>query len=134
MIFVDTSAWLALTDAHDRFHDRALGISRQIAAGGFGKQVTTNYVLSETLTLIRRRIGLRQALALSEAIDSGHEVRVLWLEPVHHREAVALMASHSDKAWSVTDCSSFVVMRALGIENAFAFDEDFVQAGFSVVE
>ncbi|MGA7922495.1 MAG: PIN domain-containing protein [Thermoplasmata archaeon] len=134
MIFVDTSAWLALVDSHDKFHDRALTINRRIAAGEFGKQVTTNYVLAETLTLIRRNLGIRQAIALSDAIDSGHEVHVLWIEPVHHREAMKIMSSHSDKDWSVTDCSSFVVMRALAIGSAFTFDTDFAQAGFSIVD
>jgi predicted nucleic acid-binding protein len=37
---------------------------------------------------------------------------------------------HKDKDYSLTDCISFVVMKKLGIETAFAFDQHFVQAGF----
>jgi len=133
MIFVDTSAWLALVDSHDRLHGRAIEVNRRLSTGEFGKQVTTNYVLSETLTLIRRRLGLRQAVALSDTIEAGHEVRVLWIEAVHHREAVRFMAAHANKEWSVTDCASFVVMQAMTIRHAFTFDKDFAQAGFLVV-
>jgi len=35
-----------------------------------------------------------------------------------------------DKQWSFTDCTSYVVMRQLGIEEAFAFDRHFEQMGF----
>ncbi|MFY9717442.1 MAG: type II toxin-antitoxin system VapC family toxin [Thermoplasmata archaeon] len=131
MIFVDTSAWLALADSHDRNHGSASALHRRIAKGEFGQQVTSNYVMAEAVTMIRRRIGLEPAIALSEAVREGNGVGLFWVEPVHHREAVELMASHSDKQWSVTDCSSFVIMRSLGIRDAFSFDQDFVQAGFT---
>jgi hypothetical protein len=64
MIFVGTSAWLALADSNDHDHGRALGVHRQILRGEFGKQVTTNYVMAETVTIIPRRLGLGPALSL----------------------------------------------------------------------
>ncbi len=131
MIFIDTSAWLALADSHDRDHSRATEFYRRIVRGEFGKQVTTNYVMAETLTIIRRRLGLPPAVELANAVRTGREVEMFWIEPVHHHEAVELMSAHADKQWSVTDCSSFVIMRSLGIENVFTFDRDFGQAGFA---
>jgi predicted nucleic acid-binding protein len=133
MIFVDTSAWLALADSHDRDHPRATEITRRIAHGEFGKQVTTNYVMVETITLIRRRLGLPTALSFEKAIARSDEVRVFWIEPVHQDEALQVMAGRTDKSWSVTDCTSFVVMRALGILSAFSLDVGFRQAGFAVL-
>lgn len=133
MIFVDTSAWLALADRHDRDHRRVLDVARRIARGEFGNPVTTNYVVAETLTLIRRRLGLSAAVSLAKTFRESGEIRVFWIEPVHHEDAVQLMATHSDKVWSLTDCTSFVVMRALQIRQALALDDDFAQAGFAVV-
>jgi|HubBroStandDraft_1064217.scaffolds.fasta_scaffold259862_2 uncharacterized protein len=133
MIFVDTSAWLALGDRHDRDHTRTLDVARRIARGEFGKQVTTNYVTTETLTLVRRRLGLSAAISLAKTFAESDEIRVFWIERVHHEEAMQLMAAHTDKVWSLTDCTSFVVMHALEIRQAFALDDDFAQAGFSVV-
>jgi uncharacterized protein len=130
MIFVDTSAWLALADAHDRDHASAATFHRRLTSGEFGKQVTSNYVLAETLTIVRRRLGLKAAVALAGATRAGLGVDVFWVEPVHHYAAVDLMAAHADKQWSVVDCSSFVIMRSMGIEDAFSFDSDFGQAGF----
>ena len=132
MIFVDTSAWLALADSHDRDHTAARELGPAIARGRFGKQITTNYVLAETLTIVRRRLGLPTALRFAGTLEESQEVQVFWIEPVHHHEAVSLMGSHADKDWSLTDCTSFVVMRALGVTHAFAFDHDFVQAGFRI--
>ena len=133
MIFVDTSAWLALADRHDRDHIRTLEVGRRIARGQYGKQVTTNYVTTETLTLVRRRLGLAAAVSLAKTFAESDEIRVFWIEPVHHEEAVQLMAAHADKVWSLTDCASFVVMQALQIRQALALDDGFTQAGFSVV-
>jgi predicted nucleic acid-binding protein len=37
---------------------------------------------------------------------------------------------HNDKKWSLTDCTSFVVMREMGITEALTGDTHFEQAGF----
>ncbi len=41
-----------------------------------------------------------------------------------------LFAARMDKAWSLTDCISFVVMNDLGITEALTTDNHFAQAGF----
>lgn len=133
MIFVDTSAWLALVDSRDRNHAQAVQIARRLARGEFGKQATTNYMLAESLTIIRRRLGLESAMKFASGLEASQEVRVFWIEPVHHQEAIRLMGDRPDKEWSLFDCTSFVVMRSLGIQTAFAFDEDYAQAGFNNV-
>ena len=46
-------------------------------------------------------------------------------------QAVELMLAHDDKRWSLTDCTSFVLMRELEVANAFTFDRNFTEAGFS---
>lgn len=132
MIFIDTSAWVALTDANDRYHGAARTTYARIARGEFGRAVTTNYVALETLTMVRRNLGVEAAERLATAFEHSNELRAFWIEPTHHHDAVRLMLHHKDKQWSIVDCSSFVVMRALAIENAFAFDSDFTQAGFRV--
>ncbi|HZY69569.1 MAG TPA: PIN domain-containing protein [Thermoplasmata archaeon] len=133
MIFVDTSAWLALADSHDRSHGIAKEIARRIAQGEFGRQVTTNYVLVETLTLVRRQLGIPAALALAKLISGSREVHVFWIERAQHDQALGLMASHPDKRSSLTDSASFVVMRSMEISVAFSLDRGLVQAGFDVL-
>ncbi|MEX2309099.1 MAG: hypothetical protein WD738_15985 [Pirellulales bacterium] len=45
-------------------------------------------------------------------------------------QAVELFRERSDKAWSLTDCLSFVVMNELQLLDALAADHHFTQAGF----
>lgn len=45
-------------------------------------------------------------------------------------EAWRLFLDRPDKGYSYTDCTSFVLMRRLGIGEALTLDEHFVQEGF----
>ncbi len=45
-------------------------------------------------------------------------------------KALAIFEKYDDKDFSFTDCVSFVVMRVMGIQEAFAFDEHFNQMRF----
>lgn len=45
-------------------------------------------------------------------------------------EAVQYYDSRRDQRWSLVDCSSFLIMKELKIQNALAHDRDFWGAGF----
>jgi hypothetical protein len=51
-------------------------------------------------------------------------------EPQLYEEGIALYRARPDKDWSLTDCISFVVMKARGITEALTGDHHFEQAGF----
>jgi predicted nucleic acid-binding protein len=44
-----------------------------------------------------------------------------------------LFKSRSDKEWGLTDCTSFVIMRQLGLHVALTADRHFQQAGFQAL-
>ena len=44
--------------------------------------------------------------------------------------ALELYHQHADKRWTLTDCTSFVVMREREITKALTADHHFEQAGF----
>ncbi len=46
------------------------------------------------------------------------------------QEALELYLQRVDKAWSLTDCSSFLIMQEMGLTEALAHDKHFSQAGF----
>jgi len=50
------------------------------------------------------------------------------------RAAWELFLQRPDKTYSYTDCTSFVLMRRLGIAQAAAFDADFEREGFEVYQ
>jgi uncharacterized protein len=129
MILVDTGAWYALSDNQERHHGRAVTFFARLTRGEFGRIVTTDYILDETYTLLRMRLGLGSVRSLRDLLVDSRSVQVVRVSDRDFENAVELMLAHGDKRWSLTDCTSFVLMRELEIPNSFTFDHNFEQAG-----
>jgi predicted nucleic acid-binding protein len=93
--------------------------------------VTSNYVLLETAALLQRRIGLPAVRDLDERIAPLLTVR--WITEPLHRRAMDRLIRADRRGVSLVDCTSFEVMEAEGIAEAFALDRDFAAAGFRLV-
>lgn len=132
MIFVDSSAWLAASDVRDGNHKRALAFNARLFEGTAGRLLTSDYVLDETLTLLRKRAGADLTRRFAAGLEASSSVQLIWVTPAHYRTALELFLGQGHTAWSFTDCTSFAVMRELGVRQAFTFDSDFFQAGFEV--
>jgi len=48
-------------------------------------------------------------------------------------KAWVVFKKHKDKRYSFTDCTSFALMEEFGVKNAFSFDRNFEQYGFSLL-
>ena len=55
-------------------------------------------------------------------------VQAAWAEA-----AEGLLAQFDDQPFSYVDATSFVVMRELGLQDAFAYDRHFATAGFTLI-
>lgn len=133
MIFVDSSAWIALLDQRDGYHRRALAFQRELARGAHGRLVTTDYVLDEAVTYLRQRGPARLVREFRSIVSGSESVQVVWTTPDRFWAAWDTLLGRPDKRWSLTDCLSFVTMQALEIRLAFGFDSDFRQAGFELL-
>lgn len=131
-LFVDTAGWMACADAADPAHAGARTARDEALAGGH-LLVTTDYVVDETLTLLRMRLGLAAAETWWSQIDASSRLRWQWIDPARAEKARGLFFRHRDKDYSFTDCASFVVMRELRLKQALTTDRHFRQAGFQVV-
>ena len=130
MIFVDSSAWVAVSDVRDGNHRAAIGFQKELSRGRRGRLVTTDYVLDESLTLIRKRCGEQLVREFSDGLERSASVQQLWVTPEQYLQARELFLAQGSHSWSFTDCTSFVVMREVGVRAAFTFDRDFREAGF----
>jgi uncharacterized protein len=130
--FGDASAWYAMLSASDTAHAAALRRFRRLVAAR-RHVVTTGYVVGETFTLVRRRLGTHAALRFLEHIRTDPFVRRVRVEPEWEEDAERLLAQYQDQQFSYVDATSFVTMRRLGIHEALAFDSDFVIAGFTLI-
>ncbi len=128
--FIDTSAIYAVLNAGEENHGAA-GRAWAGLSGGNEVLVTTNYVLVETLSLLQRRLGLQ----VVRDFQAGFVplLQVTWIDSSLHDRAMAALLTAGRRDLSLVDCVSFEVMRELGLNTAFAFDEHFRQQGFRCV-
>lgn len=129
MIFVDTGAFVARYVARDQYHAKAASFWRDLESRR-EHCLTSNLVLSETLTLLARRAGY--AFASDRARHLLFSSFLTILRPGHEHEAAAidLFEKFADQRVSFTDSVSFVLMKEHRVSRAFSFDRHFEQAGF----
>jgi len=128
-VFVDTSALFAVLDASDQNH----GAAREIWARALERSsslVTSNYVGVETLALVQRRLGIQAVGALVERVFPVLDLR--FISPELHAAAIESLLTSNRRGLSFVDCTSFALMRRLGLERVFAFDRHFAEQGFGV--
>ena len=131
-LFVDSAGWMACADDADPAH-KEICRARDHWLERHGALVTTDYVLDETLTLIRMRLGLAAAERWWEQVESS--ARLQWESIGNDRvlKARDLFFQIRDKDLSFTDCTSFVVMRELKLRQALTTDQHFRQMGFEAI-
>lgn len=130
--FVDTSGFHALLIRGDRWHRPAADLMARAARDRL-RFVTTDYVLDESVTLLKAR-GRDELIApLLDTIEASTALRIEWTTAARFREAAAFCLRFGGKSLSFTDYLSFVVMRAHGMQDALTSDFRFAQAGFRVL-
>ena len=129
--FVDTSAFLAVLVANDVNHREAERIWRRELDEG-RDLLTSNYVLVETTAVLQHRVGIGAVRSFVQDVIPA--LRVEWVSQEDHRAATAALLAAGRRGISFVDCSSFEVMRRLGLERAFAFDRHFAEAGFQLLD
>lgn len=134
-VFIDTSGWIALLSRDDRMHEQALARYDDMVQTG-SRLFTNNYVVDETATLLRYRLGLSTALdfhqMLWNAVDA-RRLRVVWVDEKSESEAWSLLDQYRDVRLSLTDAACAVTARKARINEVFGCDSDFEAMGFIVV-
>jgi uncharacterized protein len=125
-VFADTSFWIALVVKQDQHHDQAQKWSLHIS----GRITTTGPVLLETANALARPSWRPHAIALIDHLQKRPDVDVVPLTPNLWERGWDLYRNRPDKAWSLTDCISFVVMQDSSLTDAMTADDHFHQAGF----
>jgi predicted nucleic acid-binding protein len=133
LVFIDTSAWLAVADASDAYHPAAVAVYKGLLDTPC-VLVTTVLALAETQILLRRRLGSQPAMAFLTSVNHSARVQVLYPASEEETEAKLILQTYSDQDFSLADAISFVVMRRLGIQEAFTYDQHFSTAGFTLLE
>jgi predicted nucleic acid-binding protein len=131
-VYIDSSAYLALLDAHDANHAAALLILRWLSQNRY-RLYTSNALLIEWHALIMSCMGRQVAARFLQDVDASNTV-VVRVRAGDEARAKAIIYRYQDKEFSFNDALSFVVMERLGIQLVFTFDSDFAQYGLLVLD
>jgi predicted nucleic acid-binding protein len=128
-VFADTFYFLALVNRRDKAHRRCVAFSQ----ASDRPVVTTTWVLLELGDALRRGRDRAAFSALVADIANDPDTGVIPADQALFERALELFAARPDKEWSLTDCTSFVVMQEQGLTEALTTDHHFNQAGFTAL-
>lgn len=135
MKFADTSWWVAWALPGDARHGDALGM---LSALGRSEQIlTSNLVIGETWTFLRRKDSHRTALAFLDRVEVLAKAERLSVHRITAEQETAAwewLRRHDERVYSYVDATSFRVMRDRRLHEALAFDHDFAAAGFVEIQ
>ena len=132
-IFADTGAFYAIKAVADENHKSAVSFQAKIKADEAIRLITTNFVLAETYTLLKSRLGHLAAAEFGEMMRGTRTIRIIRVSEDVEEKAWHIFRKYADKGFSYIDCTSFVTMELGKINKAFAFDDHFKQYGFERV-
>ena len=131
-IFVDTSAWLAVTDTSDVHHAEAVDIYIRLLNAQC-VLVVTILVIAETQIWLRRRFGSDTALAFLKNINESARIEIVYPDAALEKKAKGILRQYADQDFSLADAISFAWLKEAGLSDVFSFDQHFVTAGYTLV-
>jgi uncharacterized protein len=127
--FIDTWGLYALVVNSDPDHDEAYSIAEDCFQSA-RRIYTSDAVVSETATLMKARRRSHFTPELFQMLKVTQSISMEWITPERFTQTTEFFLRHADKDYSFTDCSSFVLMRELGLRHVLTKDHHFRQAGF----
>ena len=125
-VLADTSYYIALLSENDAAHDAAVTWNDSLLGG----TVVTEYVLIELGNALSRSRQRDRYAPFVEEVLSDPDTLFVPASLRLFRRGLELFAARPDKAWSMVDCISFVIMKQRRLTDALTTDEHFHQAGF----
>ena len=132
LLFIDTWGWCAVSNSRESKHGEVKQIMESLLESG-DHLITTNFVLDEAYSLVRFRVHHQASVELHDEIErlaAGRLLKVIHITRDLEQAAWRIFEHYSDKDFSFTDCTSFVVMELLGLTHALTDDYHFEQMGF----
>lgn len=132
VMFIETSAFIALYLKSDEFHEQATSFLGSLSKDTFF--ITSNYVLDEVYTFLRSVKGKAVAVDFAKFLAQNAEiVKLKRISLEDEKEAFNCFRNYDFPRLSFTDCTSFAMMKRLSLKEVFTFDKHFAKAGFNVV-
>ncbi len=121
---IDSGAFLALLDARDKYHPAAAQFIQNHQGASFN---IPELIFSETLTLVKARLGAKPAIALGERIQKSNQFQIALITEIDRQLTWEIFRQFDDKGWSFADCSILAIARRLQVFQIFSFDHHITQ-------
>lgn len=134
LLYVDTSAFIALLYERDHWHAQVSAHLRKLRADA-DRLVTSEPVISETVTRLRYDTGLTRVTAfrvlLDRAVAQGSLV-IRDSDEQLRRSAFVLLEQFEDLRLSYADAVGAVIARERRVDGVFGLDHHFRIMGFAL--
>jgi len=127
-IFIDSSALIALHNASDKLHSKALSIVESLDSTETLPVISLNIIL-ESITVISQKVGKKEALSALADLRSGR-YKIIEIDDKIISLAENIFSKEKSKNISYSDCLSFSIMKTNNYSWCFSFDAHFKKQGF----
>ncbi|MBV6494860.1 MAG: 23S rRNA-specific endonuclease VapC20 [Turneriella sp.] len=129
-LFIDTGGFYLLMVEKAPQHDKATtALFNQTKRG---RIVTSDYVISETATLLVARGYKLQQKKFLNMVRTSEALAIERIGAELFDKTIEFALKHFDQEYSFTDCTSFLLMRKLKIRRVMTTDRHFAEQGFVV--
>jgi predicted nucleic acid-binding protein len=128
-VFADAFYFVARLNSRDQHHTRVIEYSKRSRV----ILITTDWVLMEVADALAKSESRGRTHAFIQRLRESPECEIVPATRELFDQALELYRQHSDKDWTLTDCTSFVVMQRRNIVDALTGDRHFEQAGFQAI-
>ena len=128
-VLVDTAAWIALVNTRDELHSRAEQTMADLRRRNVSL-ITTEFVLLEVSNALCTSAWREKGVKLIDGLRSLADLQIVAADSTLLADGWQLYRNRLDKEWSLTDCTSMIVLQRERIDQVFTSDHHFEQAGF----
>ncbi len=129
VFFADTSFFVAYLSNRDLAHERAV----EYMAQSTERILTSEWVLAKLGNFLAEGPDRRLFGRLVRALYDESRFEIAGPDTIPFLDAFQLYVRRVDKEWSLTDCTSFRLMKARRLTDALTTDHHFAEAGFRVL-
>jgi predicted nucleic acid-binding protein len=132
LIFVDTSALIALGNKKDQFHLQAMKAFKQLVLAKTNF-ITTNAIIFELTNAFSAVQYKPVAIKQCDMINNSKNWTLITIDEELTKKGMSQFKQMDDKDWSLVDCISMIIAEEIGITKIFSNDHHFEQAGFTIL-
>lgn len=134
-VFIDTSAWISYSLSNQPRHSTIKKLIKQLPKDGV-LIYTSSDVIDETITRLIYYTNpqiVDKFINFIEKSIGTHFIIQLWVDEAIQTEAFGLVRKFAEHKLSLTDTTTYVLIKKYNIDCVISLDSDFLKVGISTL-